>query len=226
MTTNIDKDNIKCVVFDLDGTLLNTIETINYYLNLSLSHHGLSCVNRAETMAFVGNGATKLIECAMDRVGADKSLFDAIFQVYNDAYNAGPYYLTEAYEGIGELLTSLKKERFRLAVLSNKPDFAVKAAVNRFFPHTFDIVLGGRDNIPLKPSPDALIDIMSDLGLSASEIVYIGDSEVDVFTAKNAGVDNAIFVSWGFRTVEQLVAVGASTPVDTPSQILEIIKKR
>ena len=107
MTTNIDKDNIKCVVFDLDGTLLNTIETINYYLNLSLSHHGLSCVNRAETMAFVGNGATKLIERAMDRVGADKSLFDAIFQVYNDAYNDGPYYLTEAYEGIGELLTSL-----------------------------------------------------------------------------------------------------------------------
>ncbi len=223
MTTNINKTQIKCAVFDLDGTLLNTIKTINYYLNFALEKYDLPPVSEAETMSFVGDGAVKLIERALDKVGADITLFDSVYKTYNDAYNTSPYYLTEPYEGIVELLSTLKAREIKLAVLSNKPDFAVKATAGKFFPDTFDIVSGGRDGVPLKPCPDALFDIMKEFGVTPEETVYIGDSEPDVLTAKNAGVGKAIFVTYGFRTEEQLISAGAKDLVNNPMQILSII---
>lgn len=224
MTTKPDKNNIKCLVFDLDGTLLDTIKTINYYLNRALAHHNLPSVSEAETMSFVGDGARKLIERAIDRVGADKGLFDSIFTTYNREYNADPYYLTEAYEGITELLRTLKALGYRLAVLSNKPDFAVKATVIRFFPETFDIVRGGIEGVPLKPDPTALWEIISNLGFDLSEVAYIGDSEVDVLTAKNAEISNGIFVTWGFRDPDALISAGGECLIDHPSELINRIK--
>ena len=224
MTTKLDKDTIKCAVFDLDGTLLNTIKTINYYLNLTLSTYGLGSVSEEDTMRFVGDGATKLIERALDRVGADSSLIDSVYKTYNEAYNSSPYYLTEVYEGIPELLLALKEKGIRLAVLSNKPDFAVKATIGKFLPDTFDIVRGGVDGIPLKPSPDALFEILREFGFTPDETAYIGDSEPDVLTAQNAGIKNGIFVTYGFRTADQLRAVGAKTIVDTPIEIINLIE--
>lgn len=224
MTTNIDKNVIKAAIFDLDGTLLDTLSTIEFYLNKTLSSHGLPSVSRSQTMAFVGNGAAKLIERAMKAVGADKSLFDSIFKSYNESYNADPYYLTEPYDGIAELIGELKSSGIPLAVLSNKPDYAVKAAVDHFFPCQFDIVLGGREALPLKPDPTALLEIISDFGLTPDEICYIGDSEVDVFTAKNASVNNGFFVTWGFRTAEQLAAAGATRILNSASDLLNILK--
>ena len=224
MTTKLDKNNIKCAVFDLDGTLLNTIKTINYYLNLALSTYGLGSVSEEDTMRFVGDGATKLIERALNCVGADSSLFGSVYKTYNEAYNSSPYYLTEVYSGIPELLSALKGRGIRLAVLSNKPDFAVKATVGKFLPDTFDIVRGGVDGVPLKPSPDSLFAILNELGFTPSETAYIGDSEPDVMTAQNSNIALAIFVSYGFRTADQLRAVGAETIVDAPMDILNIIK--
>ena len=224
MTTKLHKDTIKCAVFDLDGTLLNTIKTINYYLNLTLSTYGLGSVSEEDTMRFVGDGATKLIERALDRVGADSSLIDSVYKTYNEAYNSSPYYLTEVYEGIPELLLALKEKGIRLAVLSNKPDFAVKATIGKFLPDTFDIVRGGVDGIPLKPSPDALFEILREFGFTPDETAYIGDSEPDVLTAQNAGIKNGIFVTYGFRTADQLRAVGAKTIVDTPIEIINLIE--
>ena len=223
MTTKADKINIKCAVFDLDGTLLNTIKTINYYLNYALDTYGLPHVSEADTMSFVGNGAVKLIERTLNSVGGDPDLFDSLFKTYNDAYNSSPYYLTEVYEEIDQLLTALKEKGIKLAVLSNKPDFAVKAAVSHFFPNMFDVVLGGRENVPLKPSPDALFEIMESLGVKADEVAYIGDSEPDVFTAKNAGLNSAFFLTHGFRTREQLLNAGAETLFDNPLGILNFI---
>ena len=216
-------NKIKCAVFDLDGTLLNTIKTINYYLNLALSTYGLGSVSEEDTMRFVGDGAVKLIERALDCVGADSSLFDSVYKTYNDAYNASPYYLTEVYEGIPELLSALKGRGIRLAVLSNKPAFAVKATVGKFLPDTFDIVRGGVDGVPLKPSPDSLFAILNELCISPDETAYIGDSEPDVFTAKNAGIKNAIFVTFGFRTREQLISAGAEILCNNPLEILNFI---
>ena len=224
MTTKLDKNNIKCAVFDLDGTLLNTIKTINYYINLALATHNLDSVSEEDTMRFVGDGAIKLIERALERVGADISLFDSVYKTYNEAYNSSPYYLTEVYKGIPELLSAIKGKGIRLAVLSNKPDFAVKATVSKFLPDTFDIVLGGVDGVPLKPSPDSLFAILNELGISRGETAYIGDSEPDVMTAQNGNIALPIFVSYGFRTADQLRAVGAETIVDNPIDILNIIK--
>lgn len=224
MTTNIDKIVIKAAVFDLDGTLLDTLSTIEFYLNKTLSSHGLPSVSRSQTMAFVGNGAAKLIERAMEAVGADKALFDSIFKSYNESYNADPYYLTEPYDGIAELIDELKSSGIPLAVLSNKPDFAVKAAVDHFFPGQFDIVFGGRESVCLKPAPDAIYEIVEKLGISIDEIAYVGDSEVDVLTAENAGIHNAYFVSWGFRTAEQLAAAGATRILNSASDLLNILK--
>lgn len=223
MTTKLNKDTIKCAIFDLDGTLLNTIKTINYYLNLALSTYGLGSVSEEDTMRFVGDGAIKLIERALDRVGADSSLFDSVYKTYNEAYNSSPYYLTEVYEGIPELLSALKGKGIRLAVLSNKPDFAVKATIGKFLPDTFDIVRGGVDGVPLKPSPDALFGILREFGFTPDETAYIGDSEPDVLTAQNAGIKNAIFVTYGFRTADQLIYAGAKTVVDKAFDIISLI---
>ena len=223
MTTKLNKNNIKCAVFDLDGTLLNTIKTINYYLNLTLSTYGLGSVSEEDTMRFVGDGATKLVERALDRVGADSSLFDSVYKTYNEAYNSSPYYLTEVYEGIPELLSTLKGKGIRLAVLSNKPDFAVKATIGKFLPDTFHIVRGGVDGVPLKPSPDALFEILREFGFTPDETAYIGDSEPDVLTAQNAGIKNGIFVTYGFRTADQLRSVGAEILVHKAFDIIDYI---
>ena len=214
---------IKCAVFDLDGTLLNTIKTINHYLNFALSTYSLPSVSEEDCMSFVGDGAVKLIERALDKVGADRSLFDSVFKTYHEAYNSDPYYLTEPYDGVKDLLSSLKKQGISLAVLSNKPDFAVKSAVNHFLPEFFDIVLGSRENIPLKPNPNALFEIMTLLSVTPDQTVYIGDSEPDVLTAKNADVGLSILVTYGFRTREQLMNVGAINIVDFSSEILHYI---
>ena len=216
---------IKCAVFDLDGTLLNTIKTINYYLNLALSKYGLASVSEADTMSFVGDGATKLIERALLKVGADMALFNSVYKSYNDAYNDSPYYLTEPYEGITDTLSALKRQGIRLAILSNKPDFAVKATADRFFPKNFDIVLGGRENIPLKPSPDALFDILKELQVTPEETAYIGDSEPDILTAKNAEVALSVFVTYGFRTKEQLALAGATEMIDRIDELLGYINR-
>ena len=214
---------IKCAVFDLDGTLLNTIKTINHYLNFALGEYGLSPVSEADCMSFVGDGAVKLIERALAKVGADKELFDKVYKTYNEAYNESPYYLTEVYDGIHELLFALKEQGIKLAVLSNKPDFAVKATAGMFFPDIFHIVRGGREGVPLKPNPKALFEILDELGTTPEETAYIGDSEPDVLTAKNAGVKKAIFLTHGFRTKEQLLGAGAEILIENPICILDII---
>ena len=216
-------DKIKCAVFDLDGTLLNTIKTINHYLNFALAHYSLSPVSEADCMSFVGDGAVKLIERALARVGGDKALFDKVYKTYNEAYNASPYYLTEVYDGIPELLSALKEKGIKLAILSNKPDFAVKATAGKFFPDTFHIVRGGREGVPLKPNPKALFEILDELGTTPEETAYIGDSEPDVLTAKNAGVKKAIFLTHGFRTKEQLILAGAEQLFNIPTEILDIM---
>ena len=218
------KNNIKCAVFDLDGTLLNTIKTINYYLNLALTKNGLDEINESQCMSFVGDGVHLLIQRALDSLGADNGEnFDKVFHDYNEAYNQNPYYLTEPYPGVLELISDLRSRGIRTAVLSNKPDFATKAAVAHFFPECFDLVLGGRENIPLKPSPDTLCHIMSELSVTKEQTLYVGDSEVDVRTVLTAKIEKAIFVTYGFRSRDQLLKAGAKLLSDNPLGIKEYI---
>lgn len=224
MTTNICKNEIKCAVFDLDGTLLNTIKTITHYLNFALSRSNLPTVSEQECKGFVGDGARMLIKRAIEARGEySEDLYKKMYEDYNTAYNAEPHYLTEAYDGISLMLRALRESGIRLAVLSNKPHVATLATVEKFFPDTFDAVLGGRDGVPLKPDPTVLLEVIRSLGFEPSECAYIGDSDVDMLTAANAGASLAIGVSWGYRSRELLVDSGADCIADTAPDISRLI---
>ena len=223
MSTNINKNAIKCVVFDLDGTLLNTLTTIRYYVNVALDMNGIPPITDEECRSYVGYGARWLIECALKRHNAfSDSMHAKVFTDYNAVYNADPYHLTEIYDGIENAISTLKEQGITLAVLSNKPDFATKEVVARFFPDTFAMAGGARDGLPLKPSPDTLLAMIGELGYTAEQCIYVGDSEVDVLTAKNANMP-CISVSWGFRTIAQLQEAGAFHIVNTADDMLKII---
>lgn len=214
---------IKCAVFDLDGTLLNTLKTINYYLNFALNKNGLGSICEEDCRAFVGDGAVKLILRALNRLNADESKFDSVFADYNEAYNSNPYYLTEPYNGVCPMLRELKDSGIKLAVLSNKPDFATKAAIEHFFPNVFDLAFGAREGVRLKPDPDALLSMLCEIGVDKEYTAYIGDSEPDVFTAKNADVALSVSVLWGFRSKDQLRVAGASIFATEPSDVIKYI---
>lgn len=211
---------IKCAVFDLDGTLLNTARTIQHYLNLTLSKYDLPTVSEEDTKRMVGNGARILITRAMGDRANDTELYDKVYRDYNEAYDADPYYLTEPYEGIPEMLSALREQGTILAVLSNKPNTAVCLAVDYFFKNSFSVVRGAMDGVPLKPDPTSLLAMMRELNLSPDETAYIGDSEPDVLIAKAASVGLPIAVSWGFRSAEQLKNAGAELILHNPADIL------
>ena len=225
MSTIDYKNKTKCAVFDLDGTLLNTIKTINYYLNLALGKNGLGSISEEKCMSFVGDGAVKLVQRALTSLDVnDDEAFSRVFADYNAAYDADPYYLTEIYDGITDMLSDLRNKGISVCVLSNKPDFATKSAVSYFFGDLLSAVSGARDGVRLKPYPDSLLSMISTLGFTPAETVYIGDSQQDILTAKNAGVGGCISVTWGFRSREELISSGAEQLAYQPSDISKIIK--
>lgn len=215
---------IKCCIFDLDGTLLYTLETIRFYLNKTLEKYSVSQITKEECQRFVGSGVRSLIHSALDSRGiSSPEIFGRVLSDYSRDYDKEPYHLTEKYPGIDELLAELKNSGIKLAVLSNKPDFATKKTIERFFPDTFDLVFGGRDNVALKPSPDGCFEILSELAFSANECAYIGDSDVDVITGKNMNAALNISVSWGYRTREELISAGATTIVSSAEEISKLV---
>ncbi len=217
---------IKAAVFDLDGTLLNTITTIAYYGNKALSAHGLVTFSENDYKYFVGDGAKKLILRMLEEQNAcTQEFFLPVYTLYNEIYDSAPTYLTEPYEGIKELISTLKSMDLKLAVLSNKPDFAVKSNIKEFFGDGFDIVCGGKEGVKLKPEPDALFAILSELNVCADECIYIGDTSVDMKTGKAAGA-LTVGVLWGFRDMEELINSGADITVSTPQEIIDIIKQK
>ncbi len=217
---------IKSVVFDLDGTLLNTINTIEYYCNTALEKYGFNPVPVDKYKHFVGDGAKLLIERAMSytREWTDDE-FEKVFALYNELYDADTLYLTAPYNGIVDMLKSLKEQGYKTAVLSNKPHFATVDVVNKIFGDgIFDIVRGGMDGVPLKPDPTAVFEIMKELNVSKEEVVFVGDTKVDIATGKNAGLF-AIGVLWGFRDEAELTAAGADVIIGDAKEILNIVKK-
>ena len=221
---------IKGCLFDLDGTLLDTLTTIRYYLNKTLSEYEIRNITEEETKIFVGKGAKNLVETAMKAGGIDltkeenKKLSEKICDEYTKEYDKNPAYLTSPYTYIPELVKELKKQDLKLAVISNKPDFTVKQLVELNFPKTFDIVEGGSEKHPLKPDPEWPLAICEQLSLSPSEVMYIGDTSTDMKTAKNFGAGVAVGVLWGFRGKDELVSNGADVIVESPLEILNLLK--
>ena len=210
----------KLAVFDLDGTILDTLEDLTSAVKFALENNGLPTRSREEVRSFIGNGIVNLMRRAAgeNAVNGDKVLAD-----FKDYYKEHCAEQTKPYVGILETLGALKRNGVQLAVLSNKAHFATTLLAQQYFQGVFDTVVGENEaaGIRKKPAPDALYAIMKKYGISQKETVYIGDSEVDIQTAKNAGVD-CISVRWGFKDEAFLKANGASVIVQSPEEILQI----
>lgn len=208
------------VIFDLDGTLLDTLDDLRDSLNTALGRSGLPERTTAEVRRFVGNGMKRLVERGVPE-GTSAEIVDRVLQDFTAHYKLHCTDKTRPYPGIPELLRRLRASGCRTAVVSNKDDFAVRALCDDHFPGLFDLSVGCRAGIRRKPAPDSVLEVLSRLGASAASAVYVGDSEVDVETARNAQLP-LIAVSWGFRDAEELIRLGAN-PVDSAEALLELL---
>ena len=201
----------KIAIFDLDGTILNTIEDLADSLNYALAKNGYKERTVAETQSFVGNGLLMLVKRAIkpetSEEEAQKVLAD--LKAYYKIHCADK---TKPYEGIPELLKDLKTADYLLAVVSNKADYAVQILCEQYFPGMFDLAVGERENVRRKPAPDSVNAVLAEFELKKADAVYIGDSDVDIETAENVGTDS-ILVAWGFRGADFLREKGAKNIV-------------
>ncbi len=215
---------MKTVVFDLDGTLLNTIDTIAYYGNKALSAFGFPTYPADRYKYFVGNGAVKLVRRALDASGEyTEDDFKKVFDYYNEIYNADSLYLTRPYDGIVEMLRKLKSAGIKTGVISNKPDFATVDVVKKVLgENLIDICHGARDCFPLKPDPASTLEILKELSANAEHSAFVGDTSVDIETGKAASL-HTIGVKWGFRTEQELKDAGAEFIISEPKELFDII---
>lgn len=197
------------VIFDLDGTLLDTLDDLADAVNWALKQEQLPRRTREEVRAFVGNGIRNLIERAVP-AGTEAAQTDRVFAGFKARYAGHCADKTRPYPGILELLARLRAEGIRTAVVSNKADFAVQTLCRDYFPGLVDCAVGERAGIPKKPAPDSVQEVLRALEIPREQAVYVGDSDVDVLTARNAGMDG-ILVLWGFRDRQTLERAGAKT---------------
>ena len=214
----------KVAIFDLDGTLLNTLKDLADACNFALRSHGFSEHQIDEYKYFLGNGVYKLVERALPMDKKDGETVDKVLTEFKKYYEKHKSDFTKPYDGIEDLLIALKEAGIKTAVVSNKPhEFAVEI-VERYFAKSFDIVFGKREGYLAKPDPTTVIETLNYFKCKKEEAVYIGDSDVDMFTGKNAGLFS-IGVAWGFRGARELSAAGANKIVYTSEELLsEIIK--
>ena len=209
----------KTCLFDMDGTVLDTIADLRDAVNHTLALYGCPACDTQRVRDATGNGARDLIARCLPQGEATPD-FEAIFSAYKSYYAAHSCLKTAPYEGITALLQELREDGCKVAIVSNKPDGAVKELAARFFP---GIPAFGEAGLPRKPAPDMVFHALDVLGADRANAAYIGDSEVDVATAKNAGLE-LIAVSWGFRSRAHLVQSGAVTIVDSVAELREKVR--
>ena len=195
------------IVWDLDGTLLDTLDDLYLSVNAALDRHGLPLRTKDEVRAFVGNGIRNLILRAVPEK-TDAEIAETVLATFTSYYKDHMNDHTAPYPGVPALLASLKTAGVKMAIVSNKADFATRELANLYFADTIDVAVGAKDGVPKKPAPDAVFNAISEMGAERSSTVFIGDSEVDVVTGKNAGLD-VIAVSYGFRDPDTLRKAGA-----------------
>lgn len=205
-------------IFDLDGTLLETLNDLAASTNYALCTHNMPEHTVEEVRMFVGNGVKKLMERAIPN-GLDNPQFEEVYATFRQHYLEHNLDTTKPYEGIMEMLTELKQRGKKLAIVSNKFYAATQDLAHHFFPETITVAIGERENIKKKPAPDTVIEALKQLGASKEGAVYIGDSDVDVATARNCGIP-CVSVLWGFRDKEFLIDHGATCFVSKPEELL------
>ena len=217
----------KACIFDLDGTLADTLESLLFSVNETLKEMGLPYITKDQCRRFVGNGAKVLMEKAIESGGGSaKGRIEEGMERYRRIFDANCTYHVIPYEGIETLLDVLKKRGMKLAVLSNKPDAqAVKVVEEVFGRGRFDQIQGQKEGVPRKPDPSAALAIAKSLGATVEETIYIGDSEVDIATGRAAKM-LTIGVAWGFRGAKELKEAGAAYIVGSPDEIIKLIEKK
>ena len=215
--------NIKAVIWDLDGTLLNTLDDLAASVNAALAMNGMPLRSTEEVRAFVGNGIRNLMIRAVPG-GEVNPAFDKALEDFIRHYGAHSRDRTRPYDGILEMLDKLSAAGVKHAIVSNKIDFAVKALSRAYFGERMCAAIGDDPSRARKPAPDSVLAAMREMGVTAQETVYVGDSDVDVLTARNAGVP-CVAVLWGFRDEACLRAAGAERLARTPDELREIIER-
>lgn len=205
-------------VFDLDGTLLNTLDDLAASTNYALRQYGMKehCID--DIRRFVGNGVKKLMERAVPD-GTDNLHFEEAYATFRQHYLEHSLDTTRPYPGVEDLLRELRRRGKRIAVVSNKFYAATQELCRHFFGDTVEVAIGEREDIRRKPAPDTVVEALRQLGVTADDAVYVGDSDVDVATAHNSGLP-CISVLWGFRDKDFLIAHGATTFVSEPREVL------
>lgn len=209
------------IIFDLDGTLLNTLGDLRAAANTALRLRGLPPRSMEEIRRFVGNGVRNLMRRCLPAGSSDEEI-DAALADFKRYYADHLCDTTVPYDGIPELLSILRKRGMKVAVLSNKLDSASQELIQRYFRGKVDVVFGEHEGVPRKPDPTSCRMVMEQLGVRPAEVLYVGDSGVDMQTARNAGL-TAVGVTWGFRSREELIENGADMLADLPIQILMML---
>ncbi len=211
----------EAVIFDLDGTLLNTLEDLMDSVNYALRTCGMQEKSYEEIRRSVGNGIERLLELVVPN-GSKNPQFDRIYALFKEYYGVHCNDKTDLYPEIRELLDTLKREGFLMAIVSNKYYEGVQTLKEQYFKDYLQVAIGERDGIRKKPAPDTVLAALKELKVPKEKAVYIGDSEVDIATAANTGMD-CITVGWGFRTREEQEAAGGKVFVKSPMEILELL---
>jgi phosphoglycolate phosphatase len=209
------------IIFDLDGTLLNTLDDLMDSLNVALTNHGYEARTSEEVRRFVGNGVKKLVQLALPRHSTEEDI-EQCLTTFKAHYNMNMQNKTRPYDGIMELLLDLNRYNFKLAIVSNKFDDAVKELAKEYFGDLINVAIGESATVKRKPAPDSLFAAIKELGSDINRTIFVGDSETDVQTAKNAGIP-CIGVTWGFRTREILRNEGVDYLIDTPKELLTLV---
>ncbi len=213
---------IDTVIFDLDGTLLNTLDDLTDSVNFALGKMGCPLHTADEVRMMVGNSVIYLIEKALPE-GTDKQTFDKTLSLFESHYQSNMRNKTAPYDGIINMLEAVKKQGYKTAVVSNKPDVFTKQLVSELFGEYISIAIGRSDSMPRKPAPDTVWYALDLLSSEKECAVYVGDSEVDVLTAKNAGLP-CIGCLWGFRDKQTLEAAGVAYLISSPAELVDTVK--
>ena len=214
-------EELKLVIFDLDGTILDTLEDLADSVNYALSVHGYPTRTLEEIRRFVGNGLFNLVCLALEPE-TDEAVAKKVLATQKAYYKEHCADKTKPYDGVLELLAELKEAGYKMAVVSNKADYAVQILCEQYFKGLFDLTIGEREHVRKKPAPDSVNMVLETLQTDRKNAVYIGDSEVDIKTAKNADM-KAIFVNWGFRDEEVLREQGAEVIVGTMKELKNLL---
>ncbi len=209
----------KAVLFDLDGTLLDTLDDLTASVNYAMGKMNWPLRDKQEVRRFLGNGIKRLMELSSPK-GVSAKDFDMAFRLFKEHYDKHNQDLTKPYDGIIELMKKLKQHGIKMAIVSNKVSSAVAMLWEKYFDGLAEIAIGDEPGRNRKPAPDSCEIALKRLGVEKADAVYIGDSEVDMATAQNTGV-NCITVLWGFRDRDFLEAQGATCFAETPEDILK-----